>query len=433
MGLISRVSSRTYRHNMSQLSSRLLFLTLSVLSTVYSETVLVLTDGSNIQVTHSTFFSNIKRAGFELEFKAADDTSLVLVEYGVSVYSHVVIFAPNADEFGGDLSPAKIAEYVDNGGNVLLGLDSRITDTLRATASEFGVETDTEGTYVIDHFNFSPESDEGDHTTLSLNLKNHWTSGKPFLPKKQVNVDSVVYQGIGMVTNQKNELIQQVLNAPSTAYSWSPSKAVSSMPMMVGKETTLIAALEARNNARVLICGSLKFFSDEFSANDEQFARQLGLWAFQRAGVLKLSNVAHFLTESKETLETYTIFDQVTFRVDVHEKNEDTGDWQAAENNDIQVEWTRMDTFVRDYLVKSGGAEQKLDFKLPHTYGVFKFIIQYKRVGYTYIQFEEIVPVRPLQHTQYERFITAAYPYYAASGSMLVGLFAFSCVFLYHK
>ena len=108
-----------------------------------------------------------------------------------------------------------------------------------------------------------------------------------------------------MVTNQKNELIQQVLNAPSTAYSWSPSKAVSSMPMMVGKETTLIAALEARNNARVLICGSLKFFSDEFSANNEQFARQLGLWAFQRAGVLKLSNVAHFLTESKETLETY--------------------------------------------------------------------------------------------------------------------------------
>ena len=62
-------------------------------------------------MTHSTFFSNIKRAGFELEFKAADDTSLVLMEYGVNVYSHVVIFAPNADEFGGDLSPVKIAEY----------------------------------------------------------------------------------------------------------------------------------------------------------------------------------------------------------------------------------------------------------------------------------------------------------------------------------
>lgn len=206
------------------------------------------------------------------------------------------------------------------------------------------------------------------------------------------------------------------------------------MPMMIGKETTLVAALEARNNARVLICGSLKLFSDEFAGNNEQFARQLGLWAFQRAGVLKLANPQHFLSESKETLETYTIYDQVTFRVDVFEKDENSGEWQAAENDDIQVEWTRIDPFVRNTLVKSGnGAEQKLDFKLPHVYGVYKFIIQYKRVGYTYIQFEETVPVRPLQHTQYERFITAAYPYYAGAGSMLVGLFAFSCVFLYHK
>lgn len=345
-----------------------------------------------------------------------------------------MILAPNADEFGGDLSPTKFAEYVDNGGNLLIGLDSRVTDTLRATASEFGVETDTEGTSVIDHFSFSSEFDEGDHTTLALNLGKYYTSAKPFQPKKQVTTDHLVYQGIGMITNKKNELIQQVLNAPSTAYSWSPSKAVSSMPMMIGKETTLVAALEARNNARVLICGSTRFFSDEFATNNEQFARQLGLWAFQRAGVLKLANAQHFLSESKETLETYTIYDQVTFRVDVFEKNENDGEWQTAENDDIQVEWTRIDPFVRNTLVKSGnGAEQKIDFKLPHVYGVYKFIIQYKRLGYTYVQFEETVPVRPLQHTQYERFITAAYPYYAGAGSMLVGLFAFSCVFLYHK
>merc|ERR1712038_1256454 len=113
MGLISRVSSRTYRHNMSQIKVLFCFI-LSIFSTAaLSEKVLVLTDGSNIQVTHSVFFSNIKRAGFDLDFKTADDTSLVLVE------------------------------YVVNGGNVLLGLDSRVTDTVRATASEFGVETDT--------------------------------------------------------------------------------------------------------------------------------------------------------------------------------------------------------------------------------------------------------------------------------------------------
>lgn len=43
------------------------------------------------------------------------------------------------------------------------------------------------------------------------------------------------------------------------------------------------------------------------------------------------------------------------------------------------------------------------------------------------------VSVRPLQHTQYERFIPSAYPYYISSFSMMGGVFIFSFVFLYHK
>lgn len=43
------------------------------------------------------------------------------------------------------------------------------------------------------------------------------------------------------------------------------------------------------------------------------------------------------------------------------------------------------------------------------------------------------VSVRPLQHTQYERFIPSAYPYYASAFSMMAGLFVFSIVFLHMK
>lgn len=43
------------------------------------------------------------------------------------------------------------------------------------------------------------------------------------------------------------------------------------------------------------------------------------------------------------------------------------------------------------------------------------------------------VSVRPLQHTQYERFIPSAYPYYVSSFSMMIGVFLFSFVFLYYK
>lgn len=43
------------------------------------------------------------------------------------------------------------------------------------------------------------------------------------------------------------------------------------------------------------------------------------------------------------------------------------------------------------------------------------------------------VSVRPLQHTQYERFIYSAYPYYTSAFSMMVGVCVFSLVFLHFK
>lgn len=100
-------------------------------------------------------------------------------------------------------------------------------------------------------------------------------------------------------------------------------------------------------------------------------------------------------------------------------------------------------------------------FKLPDVYGVFQFKVDYNRLGYTHLysstQVERggcpspqregrpwpallmgpplpsQVSVRPLQHTQYERFIPSAYPYYAGAFSMMVGLFMFSIVFLHMK
>lgn len=53
--------------------------------------------------------------------------------------------------------------------------------------------------------------------------------------------------------------------------------------------------------------------------------------------------------------------------------------------------------------------------------------------GLTSTIFLSQVSVRPLQHTQYERFIPSAYPYYASVFSMMAGLFVFSIVFLHMK
>jgi len=409
----------------------LIFLLISIITA--KEKILILHDGSKVEIAFSKFFNNLKQ-NFNLEFKTAEDSKLQLIEYGVLKYQHLILMAPNTDEFGGDLSPSKISEYVDNGGNLLIMADSRITDTIRLTISEFGMETDTEETFVIDHFNYSPEYDQGDHTTLELPVDQYYHESIPFNPKSANRKSStLLYQGIGMTLSKSNSLISSILSGPSTCYSWTPSAPVTSMPMMVGSEVSLISAMEAKNNARVLVVGSLKFFSDEFSEINGDYTAQLALWTFQRAGVLKIENMKHYLSENGESLETYTIYDKITYSVDIYEKDQNLK-WIPAKISDFQIEFTRLDPFVRQFLKSDeNSATHKLEFVLPDTYGVFKFIIDHKRIGYTYLQDQMLVPVRPLQHTQYERFIVTAYPYYAGAGSMLIGLFLFSFVFLYHK
>ena len=84
-------------------------------------------------------------------------------------------------------------------------------------------------------------------------------------------------------------------------------------------------------------------------------------------------------------------------------------------------------------VASSPGGKYSVQFKLPDVYGVFQFKVDYNRLGYTHLYSSTQVSVRPLQHTQYERFIPSAYPYYASAFSMMAGLFIFSIVFLHMK
>ena len=43
------------------------------------------------------------------------------------------------------------------------------------------------------------------------------------------------------------------------------------------------------------------------------------------------------------------------------------------------------------------------------------------------------VSVRPFRHNEFERFLVAAYPYYASVFSTMAAFFLFGFVFLYHK
>ena len=75
----------------------------------------------------------------------------------------------------------------------------------------------------------------------------------------------------------------------------------------------------------------------------------------------------------------------------------------------------------------------KTEVTAPDVYGVFKFIIDYNCLGYSYLHLEEQVPIRPFRHDEYERFIVAAYPYYASIFSSMAAFFIFGFAVLYTK
>ncbi|XP_076168049.1 dolichyl-diphosphooligosaccharide--protein glycosyltransferase 48 kDa subunit-like [Ptiloglossa arizonensis] len=403
---------------------------------------LVLLDNLAIKETHSIFFKTLQNSGYTLTYKLADDANLQLSKYGEYLYKHLIIFAPSVEEFGGALNVKAITDFIDGGGNVLVAGSHQSGDALHELASECGFEIDEEGSAVIDHLNYDV-SDNGFHTKIVADSSN--LIDAPVIVGNK-NVQPLLYQGIGLTADTDNPLILRLLTASSSAYSYNPHNPIKDYPHAVGKNTLLIAALQARNNARVVFSGSLYFFSDEAFTNpirkvqsgqkyeksgNEIVATAIARWVFKENGVIRVSSVHHHRFGESEPPAAYTIMDDVVYSIEVQKLSGDK--WVPYETNDLQLEFVRIDPFVRMTMKPVGNGRYEARFKIPDVYGVYQFKVDYTRIGLTHLYSTTQVSVRPLQHTQYERFIPSAFPYYVSAFSMMSGVFLFSFVFLHYK
>ncbi|KAH8287082.1 hypothetical protein KR054_002194 [Drosophila jambulina] len=408
---------------------------------------LILLDNLAIRETHSLFFKSLQDRGFKLTYKLADDSSLLLSKYGEYLYKNLIIFAPSVEEFGGDISVDRLAQFVDDGGNVLVAGSEKSGDALREFASECGFELDEDNAAVIDHLHYDV-SDAGEHTTILTSAKNLIQAdtivGKA---NRQSDAAPLLYRGTGLIADKENPLVLKLLTAESSAYSYNPEASVTDYPHAVGRGTLLIAALQARNNARVVFSGSLQFFADESFTTAVQYAQSgvfhkqagnravaesISQWVFGETGRLRVASVQHHKEgESLPPEQAYTITDPVVYTIAIEELV--AGEWRAFKANDIQLEFVRIDPFVRTYLKQTKSGAYQAKFEIPDVYGVYQFKVDYDRVGYTHLYSTTQVSVRPLEHTQYERFIPSAFPYYTSAFSMMIGVFVFSFVFLHFK
>ncbi|KAK6253376.1 hypothetical protein QUC31_015096 [Theobroma cacao] len=405
--------------------------------------VLVLLDDFAIKSSHSLYFNSLKSRGFDLDFKLADDPKIALQRYGQYLYDALILFCPSIERFGGSIDLAAIINFVDSGHDLIIAADANASDLIREVATECGVEFDEDpSAMVIDHTSYAVSATEGDHTLIA---GDDFIKSDVILGSKKIDAP-VLFQGIGHSLNPSNSLVLKVLSASPAAYSANPKSKLSTPPSLTGSAISFVSIVQARNNARILITGSLSMFSNGFfrshvqkagsptkheKSGNEQFLTELSKWVFHERGHLKAVNVKHHKVGETDEPALYRINDDLEYSVEIYEWSGTS--WEPYVADDVQVQFYMMSPYVLKTLLNNKKGLYSISFKVPDVYGVFQFKVEYQKLGYTSLSLSKQIPVRPYRHNEYERFIPTAYPYYGAAFSMMAGFFIFSFVHLYSK
>eukprot|EP00922_Rhytidocystis_sp_ex-Travisia-forbesii_P041521 GHVS01062017.1.p1 GENE.GHVS01062017.1~~GHVS01062017.1.p1 ORF type:complete len:519 (-),score=40.22 GHVS01062017.1:131-1687(-) len=393
--------------------------------------VIVLGDTNAVRTdTHRGFIEMLTGKGFKVSFREFGDAAAKLVEFGEYLFDYAVILDSSpigsnpaeGGQFKG-ISLYQFLQFVDDGGSVILATGPSAGGTIRKFANEVGLDFDKPQSYVTDHFSpFSNLSDRHSFVATKDVIGN-----SPIISGDQL--DPVVYEGIGHLLNPSNTLTIPILRASATSYS-------SNSSTTAGREILLVSAMQARNSARVSVSGSASLFSDKFfslSRGNRAFAEELVDWTFQRRGVLRWSNVKHHKLNEVVSPYMYRVKDMIVFSIDIHELV--NGFWVPYRGNDVQMEFTMLDPYIRAFLSPPASPESptySTIFKAPDRYGVFKFVVDYFRSGYNTLHMESLAPVRNFKHSDYPRFLPGASPYYTSAICSMIGVMIFSLVFLYH-
>ncbi|KAJ1607336.1 dolichyl-diphosphooligosaccharide-protein glycosyltransferase beta subunit (Wbp1p) [Cryptosporidium canis] len=396
----------------------------------------------SIQRQYSTFISNIISSGHEVVIKSynrhSQDQDLQLFLYDEPLYSNVVIldiYTPDSHpSFPASFVP-KITSFIDRGGNLLVFFDTLDDEGvnigenkgIRRMAKECaGITLLPQNTNLFD----ISAKNLDDHARIFSN--NCIDSDAVFSPETCSN-KGVLYRGIGFSNKTpNNELIIPLITACHTCISINNSIKSKSMIFFgnhlnssTGEEIGLIMSMQARNGARATFSTDGKLCSDDtiLENNDNlKFCRDIFLWSFQQRGLLKITDISHkkinsspAMAEQYDETLNYTVEDIVQFSAKIYKYNDK---WEDYDSNDIQLEFTMLDPYVRTFLIKNAtdpkGSTFSTTFKIPDVWGVYKFVINHRKVGYNTISYESITTVRNFRHDQNERFIISALPYYSA-------------------
>lgn len=387
--------------------------------------------------------ADLSDRGFDLKFSTPRD-ELSFFELGERIYDHAILFPQKSKGLGPSLTPQELVKFINHGGNILVGASTGAGAAIRDFAKELEIDLAERDTLMADHFNFDGSSDER-HTTI---VTSKFGSNEFIISKEVQDGSPIIYKGIGHGLGN-SPLLTPVLGASRTAYSYDVKEEfeASEDPWVAGSQAWLVSVFQARNNARVGITGSVEMFSnkaldtvldDGKIAGNKNFARDLTQWVFQEKSVLRSADLKHSL--ANESLLTtspsmYRVKNEVQFSISLQQYSGDT--WKPYVANDVQLELIMLDPYIRTTLdvleMRPDSATYFTAFMLPDHYGVFHFKVNYKRNGLTYIEERSQITIRHFRHDEYDRFLSAAYPYYTATATTIGGFLVFCLIWLFSQ
>ncbi|ORY84936.1 dolichyl-di-phosphooligosaccharide-protein glycotransferase subunit [Protomyces lactucae-debilis] len=402
----------------------------------------VILDAGTPKDDYSAFFGSLQQRGFDIHYaEPKSDFSFFHLEE--RAYDHAILFPQKSKGLGPELTPQALSRFVEAGGNLLIGASSTMSPAIRDFARELGIELADRDSLMVDHFKADKEAKDDKHTTLLLDgfVKS------PILSSEVVKGAPVIFKGVGHALGN-SPLLQPILQADSTAYSYDTKEEfeAAEAPWVAGKQAYLVSALQARNNARVVVAGSVDLFSDAAmtriiggkQAGNALFARDVTQWVFQEKAVIRAFGLRHALanTTFEETLPSmYRVKNEVAFEIQMQQWKDDR--WVPYTAADVQLELIMLDPYIRANLEVAGTTTEATryikTFMLPDHYGVFHFKVNYKRPGLSYIEERQQVTIRHYRHDEYPRFLSAAWPYYASTATVIAGFLVFSGLWLFNQ
>ncbi|KAF6764640.1 dolichyl-diphosphooligosaccharide-protein glycosyltransferase [Ephemerocybe angulata] len=407
------------------------------------DSVLVVVDPNN-QDKYSLFFDGLKDSGYKLTFRSPKAEKPVVIADDVPNFDHVILLAPEARNLGKDITPQSIVQLLSLKTNVIVTLPTK-QSPLHSLAAEFGLILPPPGSPLISYF---PQRDTPS-SLIPIPVEDH---SSPALTK---HIEPVWFSGIPQALST-NPLLIPILRAPAESFasetlvtSGSADALVESAEkggegLWAGSSLSAVTGFQATNGARIAFVGGAEVFSDELAqkevapyvkSGNADFSREVAAWTFQENLVLRIDGVEHHLAHENTTVakEQYTNNDNVVFSAYVSKWDAKQGRWEPYSGlKDLQLEFTMLDPFIRTALppVRATPGKYSTTFRAPDRHGVFKFIIDYKRKGWTSLQSSTTIPVVPPRHDGYPRFLSAAWPYYAGAISTSVAFLLFSTAWL---